>query len=345
MAPRDSAPTMESVVDNSATKSVIDSKSLTSAAPSNTPRINTFHLELNLYTSAFLGLLYYLTPATHRVFFHVVFAIIAIDASRYYYARGNLAGVPYTFPFVSLIAMIVHPVRFWAELANIAMLSGRGMCTNTLVGNFMIFVTDPQLCRETMTKEDTYGIYAHPNALWLFGAKNLIYLSQGEHKDFRALLSPSLFGSDALAMYAQAQEGVMRECMKRHADECQATSKPIDARVVFREMAAACSQESFIGPYLNDELRALLTRDIQTFTMGFLCFPFPYLNSGLHRAIQAKDRIEARIHKIVPLAREYVQAGNTPRCLMEHWSLAIQIAAKEQNCGIQEVPVSVCNAR
>jgi cytochrome P450 len=249
-----------------------------------------------------------------------------------------LAGVPYTFPFVSLVAMVIHPVRYWAELANIAMLSGRGMCASTLVGNFMIFVTDPKLCRETMTRESEYGIYAHPNALWLFGPKNLIYMSMSEHKDFRALLSPSLFGNDALAMYAAAQEGVMRRDMKRHAEECQASNKPIDARVVFRAMAAACSQESFIGPYLNDELREQLSNDIQLFTQGFLCFPFPYLNSGLHRAIQAKDRIEEKIHEIVPLAREYVQAGNTPRCLMEHWSLAIQNAAKEQGCGVQEVP-------
>jgi cytochrome P450 len=84
-----------------------------------------------------------------------------------------------------------------------------------------------------------------------------------------------------------------------------------------------------------------LSKDIQLFTQGFLCFPFPYLNSGLHRAIQAKDRIEEKIHKIVPLAREYVQAGNAPRCLMEHWSLAIQLAAKEQECDVQEVPY--CN--
>jgi cytochrome P450 len=330
---------MESVIDNSASTSLNGSKSLVPVAPNGTPTSNTFHWEMNLYTSAFLGAMYYLTPVSHRVFFHVVFALVAIDASRYYYCRGNLAGVPYTFPFVSLVAMVIHPVRYWAELANIAMLSGRGMCASTLVGNFMVFVTDPKLCREIMTTEDTYGIYAHPNALWLFGPKNLIYMSAGEHKDFRALLSPSLFGDEALAMYAAAQEGVMRQHMKRHAMECQETGKPIDARVVFREMAAASSQESFIGPYLDDELRDHLSRDIQLFTQGFLCFPFPYLNSGLHRAIQAKDRIEEKIHKIVPLAREYVQAGNAPRCLMEHWSLAIQTAAKEQGCkSSQEVP-------
>ncbi len=116
---------MESVVDNSATKPVSVSKSLLSpAAPHGTPTVNTFHWEMNLYTVAFLGLLYYLTPDTHRVFFHVVFAIVAMDAGKYYYARGNLAGVPYTFPFVSLVALVIHPFRYWAELANIAMLGG-----------------------------------------------------------------------------------------------------------------------------------------------------------------------------------------------------------------------------
>lgn len=341
MPPRDPTPTMESVVDDSATKAVNGSKSLTQGPKSVVPTRNTFHWELNLYSFSLLGLCYYLTPETHRLFFHVMFSFFAIDASRYYYIRGNLAGAPYTLPFVSLVSMIIHPVRFWAELANISMLSDRGMCADQLVGNFMIFVTDPKLCREIMTTEDTYGIYAHPNALWLFGEKNLIYLTSDEHKQFRSILTPSLFGNEALAMYAAAQEGVIRDYMKRTAAQCAADGKPIDARVIFRAMAAASSQESFIGPYLNDELREHLTTDIQTFTMGFLAFPFPWLNSGLHRAIQAKDRIEVTIHKIVPLAREYVKAGNEPRCLMEHWSLAIQKAAEEQ--GIPPQEVAYCN--
>lgn len=342
MPPRDSTPAMDTVVHDSATTSSTGaSKAPFSSIPDPPLKLNTFHWELNVYTAALLTVVYRYTPQAHLVFLHVIFAIIAVDASRYYYARGSLAGVPYTLPFVSLVAMIIHPVRFWAELANIAMNSGRGMCTDTLVGNFMIFVTDPGLCRQIMTKEDEFGIYAHPNALWLFGEKNLIYLSSDGHKKFRAILTPSLFGNEALGMYAEAQEGVIREYMKKYADQCVQTGKPIDARVAFRAMAAASSQESFIGPYLNDELREHLTKDIQTFTMGFLSFPFPYLNSGLHQAIKAKDRIEETIHKIVPAAREYVQAGNAPRCLMEHWSLAIQNMAKEQ--GIEPQQVQYCN--
>jgi len=341
MPPRAPTPTMEAVADDKSTKEEKGSKAVDASKAIKVPTINTFHWELNLYSFSLLGLVYYLTPETHRVFLHVIFSIIALDATKYYYYRGSLAGVPYTLPFVALVAMIIHPVRYWAELANIAMLSARGMCTDILVGNFMIFVTDPKLCREIMTTEDTYGIYAHPNALWLFGEKNLIYLSQDGHKKFRALLTPSLFGDEALAIYAAAQETVMRNYMKKHADQCVATGQAFDARVAFRAMAAACSQESFIGPYLDDELREFLTRDIQTFTMGFLSFPFPYLNSGLHQAIKARDRIEEAIHKIVPQAREYVQAGNEPRCLMEHWSLAIEEEAKVQGCQPQQV--QYCN--
>jgi hypothetical protein len=80
----------------------------------------------------------------------------------------------------------------------------------------------------------------------------IIYLKEGDRLgDFRAILSPLVVWEVKTAMYAEAQEGVMRDYMKRHAKECQTTGKPIDARVV---SAAASSQESFIGPYLNMNL-------------------------------------------------------------------------------------------
>jgi hypothetical protein len=73
------------------------------------------------------------------------------------------------------------------EMASIAMESEAGMCTNILVGNFMVFCTEPQLCREILIGEGSYGVYAHPNAIWLFDPDNLIYLEKEPHKKFRAI--------------------------------------------------------------------------------------------------------------------------------------------------------------
>lgn len=296
---------------------------------------NTFHWELNLYSFGLLAGVYYFADE-YRVLMQIVFALIALDITRYYYYKGSMAGVPYTLPMVSLTAMIIRPVRFWTEMASIAMKSADGICTNILAGNFMVFVTDPKLCREIMTGEGTFGVYAHPNALWLFGPKNLIYLETERHKTFRGILTPALFSREALEQYAEAQERVVRDYMSRYSQMC-ADGQSIDLQVYFRSMAAASSQESFLGPYLKQGDREHLERDILAFTMGFLCFPFPYLNSGLHRAIQAKNRIEKTIRDIVPKARAYIEAGNAPRCMMDHWSLAIIDAAKERGVDPQDL--------
>jgi cytochrome P450 len=292
----------------------------------------TFHWELNVYTFGFLGLLYhFLIPSQYYTLCRVIGALILLDATKYYYYRGNMAGVPYTLPFVSLAAMIIHPTRFWADMAGIAMeYSVDGICTNTLVGNFMIFSTNPDLNRHVMTAEGTWGVYAHPNALWLFGPKNLIYMDTDAHKAFRAILAPALFSHEALTSYALHQERVVRTYLEKYCQECATTGQPVQLLTAFRAMAAASSQEAFVGPYLTDELRAQLTVDIQTFTMGFLHAPIPWIG-GLRTAIQAKDRIEHVIAKMIPQAREYVKVpGNEPRCLIERWSLSMIEAAKEK---------------
>lgn len=296
-------------------------------------KLNTFHWEMNVLSATVLAMLYYATPATHRVFWHIVFGLVGIDAARYYHAKGSTPGVPYTLPFVTVVAMIAHPVRFWNEMGRIAMASAEGVCSNTLVGNFMLFVTEPSKCKQIFTGEGVFQLYAHPNALWLFGPNNLIYLPQDLHKKARAILTPALFSEGALKQYAVAQEKVVRRFLKR------LENKPVEAMAVFRSMAAASSQEAFMGPYLTDELRDMLETNILVFTMGFLSFPIPYIG-GLRKAIQAKNRIEEAIRDIVPRARAHAEAGKEPRCLLEHWQSQILQQAKELGCDAQEVPYS-----
>lgn len=338
MAPREKTPSSTSLVNEVVEPSTkaVNGRNEGAAPPLRTKGLHTFHYELNVYSFGFLFLLYKVFDIPPMVV-KVALTLIALDAAKYYYYRGSLPGVPYTLPFVSLIAMIIKPTRFWAEMADIAMESEAGMCTNILVGNFLVFCTDPQLCREILTGEGKYGVYAHPNAIWLFDPDNLIYLEQEPHKKFRAILTPALFSSEALAQYAEAQERVVRKYMRMYKDQCTKSDKPIDLQIHFRSMAAASSQESFLGPYLTEDIRQHLERDILTFTMGFLCFPFPYF-FGLSKAIQAKHRIEDTVRDIVPKARAYVAAGNSPRCMMEHWCKSIIDAAQELGCEPHEVP-------
>jgi cytochrome P450 len=302
---------------------------------------HTFAWEVNAVCVAALVAIYAALPASYVSFFYAFLFIVSVDACRYYYFRGKTPGVPYTLPFMNIVSMILHPVRFWGEQAQISMQGSVGMSTNTLAGKNMLFVTDVKLCREIMTGEGVFQIYAHPNAKWLFGPGNLIYMGTEAHKQFRALLTPALFSNEALTMYAEAQEGVCRRFLKSISQNCMDKRKELDVRIAFRSMAAAASQESFLGPYLNDTLRKDLENDILVFTLGFLCFPFPYLGTGLSKAIQAKHRIMGAIEKMMPLARQHVESGKEPRCLLEHWAVSMGSASVESTKGFSDKDIAM----
>lgn len=332
--------TIDKTVTMQETAEATPSKEKSSSSSSNGWLENTFHWELNFYSFTFLAFVYNILPVEYRGYMKFLFALIAMDASRYYYMKGSMHGCPYTLPFVTVAAMLIRPERFWTEMANIALASPDGLCTNQLVGKFLIFVTEPKTCRQIMTGEGTYQIYAHPNALWLFGEKNLIYLDKDPHKDVRKVLTPALFSNDALENYARCQEKIISSYMAKYTKQCEDTGMPIDLRLCFRSMAAAASQESFMGPYLNDDLRVQLEQDILEFTLGFLSPPIPYIG-GLKSAIEAKDRIEEIVKTMVPKAKKYIAAGNEPRCLLERWAVSITETAQEK--GIDENEVFGCD--
>lgn len=302
---------------------------------------NTFAWECNAISVPVLVAIYAALPESYYNMFYGFLVIVLVDATRYYSFRGSTPGVPYTLPFISLISMLVHPVRFWHEQGRIAIDGGDGMSTNTLVGKMMIFITDAKLCREVMVQEGVFQIYAHPNAKWLFGPGNLIYMPKEMHKAFRAILTPALFSNEALTMYAKAQERVCRDYLVKISKKCTDSGTAVDIRIAFRSMAAAASQESFMGPYLNDKLRQQLEDDILEFTLGFLCFPFPYLGTGLAKALAGKQRLLEAIIVFIPMSRDHIKAGKEPRCLLEHWSLAITAAAKEK--GVRETDIPGCS--
>ena len=85
-------------------------------------RRTTFHWELNIYTALFFLWIYYaVLPVSYRpLFLYTLGPFLLYDSSRYYIFRQDLAGAPYTFPLVTIIAMLIRPVRFWAELGTMA---------------------------------------------------------------------------------------------------------------------------------------------------------------------------------------------------------------------------------
>eukprot|EP00540_Astrosyne_radiata_P000758 CAMPEP_0116822064 /NCGR_PEP_ID=MMETSP0418-20121206/59_1 /TAXON_ID=1158023 /ORGANISM="Astrosyne radiata, Strain 13vi08-1A" /LENGTH=536 /DNA_ID=CAMNT_0004450133 /DNA_START=52 /DNA_END=1662 /DNA_ORIENTATION=+ len=304
---------------------------------------HTFGWEQNLFCALALGALYSILPKDYHVYFYGFLLLAALDALRYYSQKGSMTGAPYTLPLVSLITMLIHPVRFWGEQGSMAMESGEGMSTNILGTKFMVFVTDPKtdpkLCREVFVGEGTYQLFAHPNAKWLFGSNNVIYMDTEPHKRFRAMLTPALFSTDALVLYAKAQEKICRKYMQKFT--AQNKGKAFDVRIAFRSMAAAASQESFLGPYLNDDLREQLELDVLAFTNGFLCFPFPYFGTGLAKALAAKERVEKTVFGMLPKARKYIQDGNKPRCLLELWAASLLEVA--QSKGVEPQDLEGCS--
>ena len=163
----------------------------------------------------------------------------------------------------------------------------------------------------------SFSFFQHPNARWLFDPSNLIYLSVHEHKRFRLLLTSGLLGGPALEKYAAVQEKVVREHLSAAA---AATTAAVDVRIAFRSMAAAASQEVFLGPHVaTAEIASHLERDILLFTQGFLCFPIPWkwTGSGLSKAIEAAERMTVTVEAMVEPARKYVENGGDPRCVLE----------------------------
>ena len=246
-----------------------------------------------------------------------------VDVIKYRSIRGGHPGPGWTTPFGlgALVTMVLNPVPFWTAQADY---NRKGFSVNAMLGRFMVFVTDGDLCNHVFANVKEYVLFAHPNARYLFGGENLIYMDQAEHKAFRNMLLPGVYSKEALACYLACQE---KAC---HSHLLALTLKgEVDARLCLRLMNAAASQESFVGPYLNAEQKNQLTEDILTFTLGFLSFPVAIPGSGLWKAIRARHRIRAMLTPIAKTAKEVMAKGGEPRCVMDFW--AKEVVSRREN--------------
>ena len=143
------------------------------------------------------------------------------------------------------------------------------------------------------------------------------------------MLTSGLLGAAAVDKYAEIQEEVVRE----HLSATASAAPPCDVRIVFRTMAADAAQRSFLGPHVTTpEIAAQLVQDIFLTTQGFLCFPVPWkwTRSGLSGAIAAQERLVSVVEGMVEPAREHVENGGSPRCVLEYFVQSVSARNAEE---------------
>lgn len=83
----------------------------------------------------------------------------------------------------------------------------------------MYFVSNTELCKQIFQKVHDYVLVAHPNAAWLLGEHNMIYLDPDTHKAFRTNFLTGLFSKPAMNIYLQSFERV-RRWLALHGSAC-----------------------------------------------------------------------------------------------------------------------------
>eukprot|EP00921_Rhytidocystis_pertsovi_P003113 GHVQ01005190.1.p1 GENE.GHVQ01005190.1~~GHVQ01005190.1.p1 ORF type:complete len:598 (+),score=55.93 GHVQ01005190.1:415-2208(+) len=249
----------------------------------------------------------------------LITAGIVLDARTYWSHKKGLPGPQATLPFVGgLLSMVFSPVEFWRKQYLYAC---NGVSANTLLGQLMLFVTNPEVARKIFVQVDNFQLFAHPNAPHLFGKDNLIYMNPERHKNTRTLLQKVLYQKKNLRTYLIPQ----LSCVEEKAKHLASLNKAVDVRFELRNMAAASSQRSILGPYLDKEARDNMAQDIVVFTRGFLCLPIPLPGFGLYASIQARKRLMSGIKVALACCKERFRKcqGTSesfePTCLIDFW--------------------------
>jgi cytochrome P450 family 710 subfamily A protein len=246
----------------------------------------------------------------------LVILVIALDQLQVLYYSSKFPSVKSSFPLLgNVFPMVKDPVKFWEQQRD---LSPNGVSANFLLGKLMLFVTNRDLCHRVMTDQVNFKLMAHPNAKYLFGRDNLIYMARDEHKAFRRLFLSGLFSDKPLMGYIKVQQSLLSETLQ---SQSKVTTFE-DLIPILRETNARISQTAFVGPYLTLEISAKLANDILLVTNGFLVFPFPYPFPGteLGNSYQAKLRMQAELQKVVQSAWQRIKVEKEDAvCVLDYW--------------------------
>ncbi|KAM0909160.1 hypothetical protein ACQ4PT_014980 [Festuca glaucescens] len=206
---------------------------------------------------------------------------LMVEQLSYQRKKGPLPGPPLVVPFLgSVVQMVGNPTRFWEVKAAQSKESGLGLAADWLFGRFVIFIRDSELSHRVFAnvRPDAFQFMGHPFGNKLWGPDNIIYKFDDEHKEVRRRIAPN-FTVHALSTYAAIQQRVILAHLQRWLDQSaaagMATAMPL--RVPVRGMNLETSQTVFVGPYLTEETREILSKDYSIFIGGILAIPVDLL--------------------------------------------------------------------
>ena len=233
-----------------------------------------------------------------------------------------------------IVEMVMDPYGFWDRQRRYA---DPGISYNSLVGKFILFVTDAAKCREIMSINDPTSMLMmlHPSAKNILGAQNLAFMHGPEHKAIRKSFL-SLFTRKALGLYVEVQDGIIRQ----HLAQWLAAPGEREVRDDCRDMNQMTSQEVFVGPYLDDPaVKAEFSKAYRAMTDAFLAFPVCLPGTAVWRGRKGRMYILEVLKSAATRSIAHVRAGGEPRCLMDFWSQkCLEEIAEAEAAGLPPPP-------
>ncbi|KAK9813665.1 hypothetical protein WJX73_002257 [Symbiochloris irregularis] len=217
-----------------------------------------------------------------------------------------------------LVPMVMDPYKFWEDQRKF---SFPGFSYNSILGKFMIFITDVDISRHVFSYNghDSLLMAVHPSGKNILGPQNLAFMHGPAHKAIRKSFL-ALFTRKALGTYVQLQDGIIRRHLADWMNEF--SGREVDIRSYIRDMNAATSQEVFAGPYLGDEkTRAKVSQSFADMTTAFLAFPLCLPGTAVWAGRQGRLFILKVLEKGAGQAKAAMKAGGEPRCLMDFWAV------------------------
>ncbi|KAL2649189.1 hypothetical protein R1flu_017317 [Riccia fluitans] len=246
----------------------------------------------------------------------VAVAVWLVYEQLSYILKGkHLPGPKFVIPFFGDgIRVIRDTTKFWDDQAKAA--TKVGLSWNVLFGRFVLFVRDSEMSQKIFAnvKPDIFQLIGHPFGKKLFGENNLIFLFGEEHRDLRRRLAPN-FTYKALGVYVSIQERMIR----KHVDQWLQLHKdgPKTTRLLLRDLNLETSQETFVGPYMDESMRVQFKQDYTYFNTGLMTFPVNIPGFSFHEAKKAVPRLVQALSFCAGKSRERMSIGEEPSCLMD----------------------------
>ncbi|XP_010052069.2 cytochrome P450 710A1 isoform X1 [Eucalyptus grandis] len=274
-------------------------------------------------TSSLLASLSSLAP----YLFSLLAFLALLEQVSYIIKKRSLPGPPLVLPFLGSAARLVAaPTAFWDRQSRLAASSPLGISANYVVGRFILFIRDTELCHRVFAnvRPDAFHLVGHPFGKKLFGEHNLIYMMGQDHKDLRRRIAPN-FTPRALSTYTSLQQIIILKHLKRwvHLSSPPAaageTPKAIALRLLARDMNLETSQTVFAGPYLSQKARERFNVDYNLFNVGLMKLPFDLPGSAFRKARLAVDRLVETLAGCAGKSKERMERGEEPCCLIDFW--------------------------